>query len=85
MLFVDRPLLNIKVASPLIQHWIRSAKQEIFIGSGNPKNVLFLVIDDLRPALGSYDYPKVLSPNINQLASMSVQFNNAHVQVKYEF
>ena len=46
-----------------------------------PKNILLLVIDDLRPALGSYDYPKILSPNINQLASLSVQFNNAHVQV----
>jgi len=44
-------------------------------------NVLFLVIDDLRPALGCYNYPKVLSPNIDQLASLSVQFNNAHVQV----
>ena len=53
----------------------------LFSGDGLPKNVLFLVIDDLRPALGCYDYPKVLSPNINQLASLSVQFQNAHVQV----
>ena len=52
-----------------------------FLGNEKPKNVLFLVIDDLRPALGCYDYPKVLSPNIDQLASLSVQFNNAHVQV----
>ncbi|CAK8686411.1 unnamed protein product [Clavelina lepadiformis] len=43
-------------------------------------NVLFLVIDDLRPALGCYDYPKVISPNIDQLASRSVLFENAHVQ-----
>nr|CAB3263463.1 iduronate 2-sulfatase-like [Phallusia mammillata] len=47
--------------------------------TGKP-NVLFLVIDDLRPALGCYDYPKVLSPNIDNLASVSLQFNNAHVQ-----
>lgn len=44
-------------------------------------NVLYLIIDDLRPALGSYDYfPKVRTPNIDQLASQSLQFNNAHAQ-----
>ena len=43
-------------------------------------NVLFLVIDDLRTSLGSYEYPQVHSPNIDQLAASSVQFENAHAQ-----
>jgi len=43
-------------------------------------NVLFVVIDDLRLALGTYDYPKIKTPNIDQLASKSVKFNNAHAQ-----
>ncbi|XP_078483511.1 iduronate 2-sulfatase-like [Ciona intestinalis] len=43
-------------------------------------NVLFLVIDDLRPALGCYDYPKIFSPNIDKLASFSMKFENAHIQ-----
>jgi len=43
-------------------------------------NVLFIVVDDLRLALGTYDYPKIKTPNLDQLASKSVKFNNAHVQ-----
>ncbi|ELU18596.1 hypothetical protein CAPTEDRAFT_96261 [Capitella teleta] len=47
-----------------------------------PKNVLMLVIDDLRPALGCYDdvQNKVLTPNIDQLASHSVKFTEAYAQ-----
>ena len=50
-------------------------------------NVLFLIADDLRPALGCYGYKenKVLTPNIDQLASRSVKFNNAYVQVYIPF
>ncbi|XP_026539220.1 iduronate 2-sulfatase [Notechis scutatus] len=43
-------------------------------------NVLFVVADDLRPALGSYGDPLVRSPNIDQLASRSVVFQNAFAQ-----
>nr|XP_039260210.1 iduronate 2-sulfatase-like isoform X2 [Styela clava]XP_039260211.1 iduronate 2-sulfatase-like isoform X3 [Styela clava] len=52
----------------------------ISISSGSKRNVLLIVVDDLRPALGCYDFPKIISPNIDQLASKSVLFNNAHVQ-----
>ena len=34
-----------------------------------PTNVLVAVFDDLRPQLGAYDHPDVLSPNINALAA----------------
>uniref|UniRef100_A0A8D0DY31 Iduronate 2-sulfatase n=1 Tax=Salvator merianae TaxID=96440 RepID=A0A8D0DY31_SALMN len=43
-------------------------------------NVLFIVVDDLRPALGSYGDMLVRSPNIDQLASRSVVFQNAFAQ-----
>ena len=42
------------------------------------KNVLFIIIDDLKPTLGTYGHPMVKSPNIDKLANMGVQFNNAH-------
>ena len=46
-----------------------------------PANVLFIVVDDLRDALGCYGDKAVLSPNIDQLASQAVQFDHAYVQV----
>ncbi|XP_062440484.1 iduronate 2-sulfatase [Rhea pennata] len=44
------------------------------------KNVLFIVVDDLRPVLGCYGDKIVKSPNIDQLASQSVVFSNAYAQ-----
>jgi iduronate 2-sulfatase len=44
-------------------------------------NVLFIIVDDLRPVLGTYDYPAVKSPNIDRLASRGVQFNNSYCNV----
>ncbi|XP_006814432.1 iduronate 2-sulfatase-like [Saccoglossus kowalevskii] len=44
-------------------------------------NVLFIVVDDLRPALGCYDnVTQYFTPNIDQLAANSIKFTNAHVQ-----
>lgn len=45
-----------------------------------PPNVLFIVVDDLRPAIGAYNYPKLQTPNIDQFAASSVRFENAHAQ-----
>ncbi|XP_014772795.1 iduronate 2-sulfatase [Octopus bimaculoides] len=44
------------------------------------KNVLFIVVDDLRPTLGCYDNPVVITPNIDQLASKSIKFQRTYVQ-----
>ena len=52
------------------------------------KNVLFLVVDDLRPQLGCYlgedfpspVHPKMITPNIDKLASKSLLLKRAHVQ-----
>ncbi|XP_074055583.1 iduronate 2-sulfatase-like isoform X2 [Macrotis lagotis] len=43
-------------------------------------NVLLIIVDDLRPALGCYGESLVKSPNIDQLASQSVLFQNAFAQ-----
>ena len=48
-------------------------------GSEQP-NVLFIAIDDLRPALGCYGDPLAKSPNIDQFAKSARQFNRAYVQ-----
>ncbi|XP_036404650.1 iduronate 2-sulfatase [Megalops cyprinoides] len=50
------------------------------VGSTGKLNVLFIISDDLRPALGCYDDPVVKSPNIDQLASQSKVFLNAYAQ-----
>lgn len=47
----------------------------------NRKNVLFIAIDDLRTELGCYGLPYVQSPNLDQLATQSVLFENHFVQV----
>ena len=44
------------------------------------KNVLMIMIDDLRPELGCYDHPLVISPKIDKLASESTQFDRAYCQ-----
>jgi iduronate 2-sulfatase len=43
-------------------------------------NVLFLVIDDLRPELGCYGKDYIKSPNIDGLAKAGMVFNRAYCQ-----
>ena len=44
-------------------------------------NILFLVIDDLRPELGAYGAPQVKSPHIDRLAEEGLRFDRAYCQV----
>lgn len=48
--------------------------------AGRP-NVLFIAVDDLNVAIGSYGaHPTAKTPNIDQLASQGVQFDRAYAQ-----
>ena len=42
-------------------------------------NILFLMVDDLRPELGCYDQAHIKSPNIDRLARMGQLFTQAYV------
>ena len=44
------------------------------------KNVLFIVVDDLRPQLGCYGMDWIHSPNIDALAAESLVFERAYCQ-----
>lgn len=44
-------------------------------------NVLFIVIDDLRPQLGCYGRPQMHTPHIDALAQRGIVFKRAYCQV----
>lgn len=45
------------------------------------RNVVFIIVDDLRPALGCYGDTKAFTPNIDELAHKSFVFRHAYAQV----
>lgn len=50
-------------------------------GAPAKPNILFIVVDDLRPQLGCYGEEQMISPNIDRLASSGVLFTRATCQV----
>ena len=47
----------------------------------SPKNVLFIMVDDLRPELNIYYKDHIKSPNIDKLASNGITFDRAYCNV----
>jgi iduronate 2-sulfatase len=59
-------------------------------GNTRKKNVIFIIVDDLRPQMSPYygaDYPypayqkKMFTPNLDRLAGESIVFQRAYVQI----
>lgn len=50
------------------------------VPAAEKRNVLFLIVDDLRPELGCYGNPIVKTPNIDRLARNGVTFTRAYCQ-----
>ncbi len=49
--------------------------------TSEPANVLFIAVDDLNVALGTYgEHPTANTPNIDRLASQGVRFDRAYAQ-----
>lgn len=52
----------------------------IYSFANNRKNILFIVVDDLRPELNCYGASYMHTPNIDRLASQGVLFQRAYCQ-----
>lgn len=48
--------------------------------AGQPRNILFIAVDDLKPLLSNYGHPEMRTPNFDRLAEMGVTFRTAYVQ-----
>lgn len=48
---------------------------------GSKLNILLIVVDDLRPALGCYGDERAYTPNIDNLSKESILFKQTFVQV----
>ena len=59
----------------------KSTKENNTTTSTNKKNVLFIMVDDLRPELNIYGQSQIISPNIDALANSGVTFNRAYCNV----
>ena len=71
----------------LMNKWFKYVLIMTFIIEGSAqveqplKNVLFIMVDDLRPELNIYGQSHIKSPNIDALASEGVTFNRAYCNV----
>ncbi|MEQ8303129.1 MAG: sulfatase [Cyclobacteriaceae bacterium] len=63
----------------LILLWCCSSKPQDQLTS--KPNVLFIIVDDLRPELGCYGNTQIKTPNFDRLASEGTLFNRAYCQV----
>ena len=59
--------------------WLAIGLISLFGASAGAKpNVLLILVDDLKPALGCYGDPIAVSPNIDRLAAMGTRFEMAY-------
>jgi len=60
--------------------YVRVPQQSVQEKSTSPRNVLYILVDDLRPELEAYGQAHH-SPNINKLAQTGTVFDNAYCQI----
>jgi arylsulfatase A-like enzyme len=53
----------------------------IIAQDSNQKNVLLIIVDDLRPVLPTYGATQVEAPHLTAFSKNAVQFNNAYVNI----
>lgn len=68
--------LSIVMASIIVS----ASHSAALAAQGGKYNVLFIAVDDLRPALGCYGTPIIKSPHIDALARTGTVFNRAYCQ-----
>lgn len=59
--------------------WVASVIENPLFAA-NPPNVLFIIVDDLRPEMGCYGADIIQSPNMDALAQQSLVFDRAYCQ-----
>ncbi len=74
---IRKPLRGVRGFALAACFWMPAFAQAENTG---PMNVLFIVVDDLRPELGCYGAEGVISPNFDRLAKMGMLCNNAYAQ-----
>ena len=75
--------MNIKPSLNLLAVYLLGAGAFTMTAAGTlpgKPNVLFLVVDDLRPELGCYGKDYIKSPNIDTIAKSGMVFNRAYCQ-----
>lgn len=59
----------------------KATKEKVMLNPSIKKNVLFIMVDDLRPQLSIYGQQQIVNPNIEMLAKSGVVFNKAYCNV----
>ena len=75
-----KKILTILLLSSLILFFGWNKKTEKKEVKDQPKNILFIAVDDLKPLLGVYGHSDVITPNIDKLAANGFVMQNNHCQ-----
>lgn len=76
---VDVGRLRNGVWAPVVMLWALVLAMPAVLHAQPSSNVLFLIVDDLRPELPSYGRTHIHAPNIERLAEQGLVFHNAYV------
>ena len=77
-----RPLMSVSNCSPtvsrLLMSWIAVLVTAVPASAADRPNVLLILVDDLKPALGCYGDETAKTPNIDALAARGMRFDLAY-------